>query len=169
MIRRIHIQRYKSLRNVDVKLQPLSVLFGPNAAGKSNFIDALQLLSRIAGSRTLKEAFEPPYRGKPMESFSFDETGLEGLLRKSSASFIFEVDIELSPVVIEAINKEILETKSGQVADGNGVTTKHRSFIHHQQLRYRIEIEISPRSGVLHVADEYVVALGSDGLPKSRP
>lgn len=62
MIRRIHIQRYKSLRDVKVELKPLSVLFGPNAAGKSNFIDALQLLSRIAGSRSLKEAFEPPYR-----------------------------------------------------------------------------------------------------------
>ena len=61
MIRRIHIQRYKSLRDVDVTLKPLSVLFGPNAAGKSNFIDALQLLSRIAGSRSLKEAFEPPF------------------------------------------------------------------------------------------------------------
>jgi hypothetical protein len=68
MIRRIHVQRYKSLRDVTVVLEPLSVLFGPNAAGKSNFIDALQLLSRIAGSRSLKEAFEPPYRGKPMES-----------------------------------------------------------------------------------------------------
>ena len=54
MIRRIHIQRYKSLRDVEVALKPLSVLFGPNAAGKSNFIDAIQLLSRIAASRSLK-------------------------------------------------------------------------------------------------------------------
>ena len=61
MIKRIKIRNYKSLRDVDVVLEPLSVLFGPNAAGKSNFIDALQLLSRIASSRTLKEAFEPPY------------------------------------------------------------------------------------------------------------
>ena len=105
MIRRIHIQRYKSLRDVKVALQPLSVLFGPNAAGKSNFIDALQLLSRIAGSRSLKEAFEPPYRGKPMESFSFDETGLEGLMKKESVSFQIEADIELSPAVIAAAPK----------------------------------------------------------------
>src|SRR5438046_566480 len=119
MIRRIHIQRYKSLRNLDVALKPLSVLFGPNAAGKSNFIDVLQLLSRIAGSRSLKEAFEPPYRGKPMESFSFDETGLEGLVKKESVSFQIEVDIELSPQAIESVNKEILETKRGQ-SEANG-------------------------------------------------
>jgi len=170
MIRRIHIKDYKSLRDVDVTLKPLSVLFGPNAAGKSNFIDALQLLSRIAGSRSLKEAFDPPYRGKPMESFSFDETGLEGLAKKESVSFQFEVDIDLSPAVIEAVNREILETKRGPVSEGNGGESKRpTSFIHHNRLRYRIELGITPRSGVLHVADEYLVALGHDGQPKARP
>jgi len=167
MIRRIHIQRYKSLRDVDVELKPLSVLFGPNAAGKSNFIDALQLLSRIAGSRSLKEAFEPPYRGKPMESFSFGKTGLEGLLKEESVSFEIEADIELSPAVIAAVNREILESKSGK-ADGNG-SPRAASFIHHRNLRYRIEIGIRPQSGVLHVSDEYLVALGQDGTPKNKP
>jgi predicted ATPase len=170
MIRRIHVRNYKSLRDVDVTLKPLSVLFGPNAAGKSNFIDALQLLSRIASSRNLKEAFDPPYRGKPMESFSFDETGLEGLAKKESVSFHVEVDIDLSPAVIEAVNKEILETKRGQVSEDNGGESKRpTSFIHHNHLRYRIEVGISPRSGVLHLADEYLVALGHDGQPKTRP
>jgi AAA15 family ATPase/GTPase len=65
MIRRIHIQRYKSLRNVEVALKPLSVLFGPNAAGKSNFIDALQLLSRMAASKEAPAlvGFEEPENG----------------------------------------------------------------------------------------------------------
>src|SRR5579863_8212797 len=148
MIRRIHIQRYKSLRDVDVSLKPLSVLFGPNAAGKSNFIDALQLLSRIAGSRSLKEAFEPPYRGKPMESFSFDETGLEGLTNREAVSFQIEADIKLSPMVIAAVNKEILESKRGQ-SDANGSDSgKSSSSIHHDNLRYRIEVGISPHTGV---------------------
>jgi AAA15 family ATPase/GTPase len=170
MIRRIHIRGYKSLRDVDITLRPLSVLFGPNAAGKSNFIDALQPLSRIAGSRSLKEAFDPPYRGKPMESFSFDDTGLEGLAKKESASFHIEVDIDLSPAIIEAVNREILETKRGQASEGNGGELKRpTSFIHHNRLRYRIEIGITPRSGVLHVTDEYLVALGQDGQPKTRP
>jgi predicted ATPase len=170
MIRRIRIQRYKSLRSVDVSLERLSVLFGPNAAGKSNFIDALQLLSRIAGSRSLKEAFEPPYRGKPMESFSFDDTGLEGLMMKESVSFVIEVDIELSPAVIAAVDKEILETKRGPALDSNGSEQKRpATFIHHTSLRYRIEVGISPKSGVVHVADECLLALGQDGEPKARP
>lgn len=170
MIRRIHVTNYKSLRDVDVTLKPLSVLFGPNAAGKSNFIDALQLLSRIAGSRSLKEAFEPPYRGKPMESFSFDEGGLEGLAKRKSASFRMEVDIDLSSAVIEAVNKEIRETKRGPSTEGSGGTPKRPySFIHHNRLRYRIEVGISPQSGVLHVDDEYLAPLGKDWEPKKSP
>ncbi len=171
MIRRIHIKRYKSLRDVEVELRPLSVLFGPNAAGKSNFIDALQLLSRIAGSRSLKEAFEPPYRGKPMESFSFGDTGMEGLMKKASVSFSIEVDIDLSPAVVDAVNKEISETKRGQVSDSrdDGAKKPSTDFIHHKSLRYRIEVAISPNSGMLHVADEYLVALGKDRMPKGRP
>ncbi|MDX2151661.1 MAG: AAA family ATPase [Bryobacteraceae bacterium] len=167
MVRRIKVSNYKSLRSLEVDLRPLSVLFGPNAAGKSNFIDALQLLSRIASSRTLKEAFEPPYRGKPIESFSFDESGIEGLMRRDSVSFTLEVDIELSPQVIAAVNRDILETKRGQAAAAPVDASK--AFIHHKDIRYRLEIEVTPRTGALHVCDEYVAPLGRDGKPKSRP
>ena len=61
MLKRVHVKGYKSLADVEVRLEPLTVLFGPNAAGKSNFLDALQLLSRLGASRTLKDAFDPPY------------------------------------------------------------------------------------------------------------
>ena len=41
------------------------MLFGPNAAGESDFLDALQLLlSKLETSGTVKE--ELPYRGKPI-------------------------------------------------------------------------------------------------------
>ncbi|MBF2753932.1 MAG: AAA family ATPase, partial [Gammaproteobacteria bacterium AqS3] len=79
MLKRIHIKGYKSLRDVEMELKPLTVLFGPNSGGKSNFLEALQLLSRLVASNSIKEAFAPPYRGKPLESFSFPPEGLKGL------------------------------------------------------------------------------------------
>jgi len=57
MIKRLKVSGYKSLNDVEIHFQPLSVIFGPNAAGKSNILDALNLLSRMATSRTLKDAF----------------------------------------------------------------------------------------------------------------
>ena len=57
MLKRVHIKGYKSLVDVELCLEPLTVLIGVNASGKSNFLDALQLLAGLATSRTVKQAF----------------------------------------------------------------------------------------------------------------
>ena len=171
MLKRIKIKGYKSLVDLEVSLCPLSVLFGPNAAGKSNFLDALQLLSGIVTSRTLKEAFEPPYRGKPLESFSFGRDGIKGLLKKESASFSIEVDIELSESVVDIINRQIREMKRTKASEKNEGNNKNQSFVREKFLRYRIEVEIFPKSGILRVVDEYLAALNKQGeiSRKRRP
>lgn len=163
MLTKIKISGYKSLANLEIGLQPLSLLFGPNSAGKSNFLDALQLLSRIATSRTLKDAFEPPYRGKPLESFTFEAKGLQGLLAKESISFAIEADIKLSPQAVAMANRQILEMKQGQTAKDSSKKAKDASFVREEYLRYRVQIEILPKSGILRVADEYLAALNVKG------
>lgn len=170
MLKRIKISGYKSLRNVEVELQPLSVLFGPNGAGKSNFLDALQLLSKLATSRTLKDAFEPPYRGKPLESFSFGPEGIKGLLNSERATFSIEVDVELSPAVIDAVNQQIREMKrtSPEDDESNVSSSKKLAKVTEKSLRYRIEVEILPKSGLLRVSDEYLTALNRKGEPTGK-
>jgi predicted ATPase len=169
MLTRIHIQGYKSLKNVEVRLSELSVLFGPNAAGKSNFLDCLQLLSKLAASRTIKEAFEPPYRGKPLESFTFGEGGIEGALAKERLSFSIEADVRLSDVVVDAVNRQIKEMRrSGAQGSEESGETKAASAVRERNLRYRIEVEMLPKSGILRVADEYLAALNSQGEPTGK-
>jgi len=164
MLKRIKITNYKSLKDVDVTLRPLSIFIGPNASGKSNFLDALQLLSRIAASRTLKEAFEPPYRGKPLESFTFGENAIKGLLEQSEASFEITADIELSQTVVDSVDRQIRQMKQTTGTDQSPIDkTKMQSFVHEKLLRYRIKVEMLPRSGVLRIADEYVATLKTDG------
>jgi predicted ATPase len=166
VIKRIKIRGYKSFDEIDLRLEPLSVLFGPNGAGKSNLLDALQLLSRIATSRTLKEAFEPPYRGKPLESFTFGANGIPGLLGKKEATFLMEVDVELSPAVIARVDRQIREMKRpGVSGERDGDSRGQASFIHERALRYRVEVEIQPKSGLLYVKNEYVAALNKAGEP----
>src|SRR6266542_6789043 len=43
-LRRVCIRGYKSIAYCDVRLQPLTILVGRNASGKSNFLDALAFL-----------------------------------------------------------------------------------------------------------------------------
>jgi AAA15 family ATPase/GTPase len=58
MIKRVKIQGYKSFKNLSLELRPLTVIFGPNASGKSNFLDAIYFLSKAVNQKNLKEAFE---------------------------------------------------------------------------------------------------------------
>jgi predicted ATPase len=41
-ITRLVVKNYRSLKDIDVRLQPLTVLVGENGSGKSNLIDVLR-------------------------------------------------------------------------------------------------------------------------------
>lgn len=169
MLKRVKIRGYKSLVDVEVNLQLLSVFFGPNASGKSNFLDALQLLSRIATSKTLNEAFEPPYRGKPLESFTFGPEGIQSLLAQERVAFSIEVDVEFSEKIIDAVNslsRGMIEARtSGKLHKDALEAIIAESIIREKYLRYGIEIEMLPKLLKLVVAKEYFVPLNTDGSP----
>ena len=171
MLKRIKIQGYKSLVDLELNLKPLSVLVGPNASGKSNFLDALQLLSRMSTCHTLEEAFEPPYRGHPLESFTFGDEGIKSLLEKERVSFSIEVDVQLSTAVTESVNQRIQKIRETAEKDSQKVNNpvSRRSLpVREKYLRYRIEIEMLPKLGILRVADEYLAALRTDGKIKQN-
>jgi predicted ATPase len=141
MLRRIHIDGFKSLADTEVRLAPVVVLLGPNAAGKSNFLEAILLLSRVVTQRTLTDAFEG-LRGYPHESFALPDRGVEGLLDLDTAALSFEADVEPLP-------------RAGK----NGGDA----------LRYRVGIRTQPATGSLEVVDEYLSRLTRRLQPKGSP
>ena len=168
MLTRVRIKGYKSLEDTEARLSPLTALFGPNAAGKSNLLDALQLLSNIATSRTLKEAFDPPYRGKPIESFTLGQGGIREQLERKRLAFSIEVDLKLSDAVIDAVDRQIQEMRRPSGDGPSERTERAPARIRERDLRYRVEIEMLPGSGVLRVTDEYLAALNAEGKPTGR-
>lgn len=163
MIRRVKVQGYKSLKNAQVELEPMTVLFGPNAAGKSNLFDALALLSRMVTQRTLREAFDT-HRGAPLEAFYYGDRGLEALLQQSTAHFSIEVDVELSQSVVDHVERLIQDMRKGLPEGENGDTPKQR--VKERKLRYRLCVEILTDSGHLRVKDERLCALNPDWTEK---
>ncbi|MDI6755448.1 MAG: AAA family ATPase [Thermodesulfobacteriota bacterium] len=161
MINRIKIEGYKSFKKFELELRPLSVIFGPNASGKSNLFDALYFISRAANRKSLKEAFEG-HRGLPLESFFYGDHGYDGILRKSNLEFTLEVDIELSPSVIGKV-ESIVEAKR------SGLESKRlKKIITESLLRYHLTIEALPTTGFLRVMDEKLCAIKRNGVEKKR-
>jgi len=54
MLRTLQISNFKSLSDKPVSLQKLNVLIGANAAGKSNFVDAIKFIHEIIKDRVSK-------------------------------------------------------------------------------------------------------------------
>lgn len=142
MLKRIQVRGFKSLLDVEIELAPLVVLFGPNAAGKSNLLEAVLLLSRLVTEPTLGKAFEPPLRGYPYEAFSIPGEGLPALLAQETAELRLEADVQTS-------------------GRPNGKK--------HDALRYAVTVQAQLATGSLEVAGEYLARLKRDGTPKASP
>jgi predicted ATPase len=161
MIRRVRIQGYKSLKDAEITLGPLTVILGPNAAGKTNLFDALRLLARIVTGKNVKEAFEAEeHRGVPLEAFYLLAEPEGGGASSDTARFTMEMDVELSPEVISAVEDQVAKMR-----EGLREARAPRRVIE-RRLRYSITVELVLVSGYLRVRDEKLVALNEDGTER---
>ena len=135
---RLQARGFKSLHDVELRLAPLVVVFGPNAVGKSNLLEALMLLGRLVTERTVSDALAPPIRGYPLEAFSLPEGGLRELLEKDQVTLQLEAD--LRPPTLAGKD---------------------------EALRYRVGITATPRTGEVKVVDEYLTRLDRTGRPRA--
>lgn len=113
MLTRIEIDGFKTFESFALDLSPFLVVLGPNATGKSNLFDAIQLLSRLAVD-DLRTAFNG-LRGEPHELFRLRPDGDYG------RSMHLAVEVLLARTV----------------QDPWGGTAKVR----HTRLRYEVDIE----------------------------
>ena len=166
MIRRVKIENYKSLKAAEVPLKELTLVLGPNAAGKSNLFDALNLVARLVTCKNIKEAFEG-HRGLPLESVHYEKGSLADLLRQETHRLGFEIDVELSDAVVKDTEHRIRDLRKG-IDEPNG-TAPEKSRITERFLRYNVELEIQSQSGVMRVMDERLTALRKrDQAEKAR-
>ena len=79
-LRRVRIRNYKSIAFCDVTLEPLTILVGRNASGKSNFLDALAFLRDVL-VRGLHHAVKA-------------HGGREAIFHKGSSGECVEIEVE---------------------------------------------------------------------------
>ncbi len=86
-ITRVHLSNWKNFRSVDVKIGPRVFIVGPNAAGKTNFLDALRFLRDIAAPDGSLVAAVKDRRGL---------THMRSLHARSNSNVVLEVEVVLS-------------------------------------------------------------------------
>ncbi len=93
-LRQLTIRNYKSLRNVTFAPTPLTAIVGPNAAGKTNFADAIHFLSEVYAYG--------------LETALVRKGGYENIAYRKKKRSQTPIEFE---VVIDTSNEEILERR----------------------------------------------------------
>ncbi|MEO8658451.1 MAG: AAA family ATPase [Bryobacteraceae bacterium] len=135
-IARVILRNYKSFRECDVSLGPITFLVGPNGAGKSNFVEALRFVSDALSS-SLERALDTRsgfrsiiHRGANQESVISFELHLR-LGEGKTARYLVQIGaVEDGPVSIvreECIvegsaGEEWFRVRHGKVESNQGVT-----------------------------------------------
>lgn len=123
MLHSLSVRGFKSLYDVqELELGDFTLVFGPNAAGKSNLIDAILLVSRLATERTISDALgkSSPVRGRPLEAFSFPDGGLPGLFDlPQPPEFSFDVSLACAEERFRYSTTVSISPASGEMSVSN--------------------------------------------------
>ncbi len=132
----VHIKNFLSLRDVTLQLKPLTVLVGPNASGKSNVLNALDLLNTMTSIKNpppAKYIQDRLWAGK-VNNISFElQAKVESTLAeyklelsdKSDNSFVSEELLLKGEKVVQVIS---IKNGEGTVQDeDNSNNTNYKS------------------------------------------
>lgn len=135
MLKKLILKNWKSFRYAELPIDPLTVLIGTNASGKSNVIESLEFLKRTVSGKELYTALAgdsilPPLRGSVEEAPLRGESSftLEVLIQgNDQTDYLYSITVKTQPNVqlekeffkshqnTDKINNfiELLKTKSG--------------------------------------------------------
>ncbi|MEH1764855.1 AAA family ATPase [Nostoc sp.] len=115
MLKKLILENWKSFRYAELPLDPLTVLIGTNASGKSNVVEALEFLQRIARGENIEVALAgdktlPSIRGgvewaaiKPETEFTL-KAMIQG--NDDKTDYFYSIILQTIPVV--RIRKEYI-------------------------------------------------------------
>lgn len=148
-IEEVRLTAFKSFRDQVFRLAPLTVLIGRNSSGKSNALDGLEVLSRLARGEDISEALESrrgpegPVRGGLVGCVPHgsDRFSLGCSVRTERGPIHLDVTVQMEPEV-----RIIEERLSGPTAEGHQYVLKSG-----QDSVWCAETMISTLEGVFHL------------------
>ncbi|GEO82108.1 AAA family ATPase [Pararhodospirillum oryzae] len=157
LLRRLHIQNFKSLRDVVFDDIPvLNVLVGPNGSGKSTVLDALAFVRAMVTGRAqdIPRADTVPFQGADPRVLSFDldvEASPEEGAGRFRYAFSADIDGRGSPRFLEEEFKNINDEKKSfprRINPGNG-----ESFVSFNVQGRAVDMHVDVGKSALSFAD----------------
>ena len=142
----VRLHRFKSFHGATVPLGDLTILTGRNSSGKSNVLDAIEVLSRISGGELLGDALDGgrreggPVRGGSRGCAPYGETsfkiGCRIEIGDDGTALDYDVEVGVDPT-LRIRDERLVQTGAGEEKTWFEVRRASRE-----------NLEISYRSGV---------------------
>lgn len=113
MIREINLENWKSFKKLDFKFENINILIGGNASGKTNFLDALELLKLKAIDNNEDEINKIRGGRKFFKTFESSFSSIEALLTKENIMYEFKVRINPEDEITTKVRETLLERLRG--------------------------------------------------------
>lgn len=151
MLKRIHIENFKSLKNVTLDLQRVNVLIGPNNSGKTNVLKALELslnshkLFNLSQSQKSRLLYNLEFNNIPKILIKYIHKDFSGLLNEATreidiytlkapwarfnepqGNLAFHFEKEFNDITLYFINPHLLK-KSYPLLSGNQIVNEDAS------------------------------------------
>jgi len=136
MIRQVHIRDFKSIRNVTVDLQPVTVLVGRSGTGKSNFVQALRFLRNYLLNPGGAVQFEGGWErlvpaGVDRPDLTLD---IDFRLQQNAGAYRYCLRLGLPPDQTFANHRRLLERE--ELLELDGAPLLHRQCDEHNRWRW---------------------------------
>ena len=134
MIKRLTIKNFKCLRDIDISLGNFNVLIGPNDTGKTSFLDALLMLSKISTTNVLGQCFQDSWSLEKIKWIGSPEPEIQfGLQYK---------DLEYSLDVTTVAGKPVVKNESLRNSENTllQIQTKGTAPSHEYKIAYKGQV-----------------------------
>lgn len=126
-LQEVRLTAFKSFRDEVLRLSPLTVLIGRNGSGKSNALDAIEILARMASGEPVRDVLDGGHRDRtPVRGgaagcapHGLDEFSIGCTIASSTGPIEIDVTVKVSPAV-EVVRREIVIDGLPQVSSADG-------------------------------------------------
>lgn len=96
----LRLTAFKSFHDQVLPIDPTTILIGRNGSGKSNALDALDVLARLAGARDIKDALEPVRGGASgCAPHGADTFRLGCTVTSHVGTFEYDIEVRVRPQI----------------------------------------------------------------------
>lgn len=147
MITRIKIEGFKSLLDTELYFGPFTCIAGANAAGKSNFFDALMFLSKLADETILQAA-------RAVRSENQKHTNIRDIFFKSGERYVNDMSFEVDMIIPQSGEDDL-----GQLATAT-ITS----------IRYALTLQFNQddeEGGAIRIKSESLIPIKTSEMKKN--